>query len=129
MALSHLRDGRRTNVGAGRLARASSGFATALQADPRARVARHNLDLMVRSFLGRAAYLLMLVAFATAELFGRSATTLSRVAPVVLLAVPLGFVAVMCGCSPRKFVATCDVPLWSPVRTCASPPSSSPPSG
>lgn len=87
IARLHLRSGT-----AGGLAKAATGFATAVQTDPRAGVSRHNLNIAVGTFLARAAGLL-LVAAIIARGFGHSGTVVSRIAPVALLLVPGVFVA------------------------------------
>lgn len=86
IARLHLRSGT-----AGSLAKATMGFATAVQTDPRAGVSRHNLDVAVGTFLARAAGLL-LVAAIIARGFGNSGTVASRIAPLALLLVPGLFV-------------------------------------
>jgi tetratricopeptide (TPR) repeat protein len=80
----------------GGLARAATGFATAIRAAPgdsSSKVSRRNLDLVVRIFLGRAAYLLFIASFFAAGGFGQTATTTSRLVPLAILLVPFGFVA------------------------------------
>jgi tetratricopeptide (TPR) repeat protein len=86
LARLHLRAGT-----AGSLAKAATGFATAVQTDPRASISRHNLDVAVGAFLARTSGLL-LVASIIARGFGNSGSVAARIAPVVLLLVPGVFV-------------------------------------
>lgn len=74
------------------LARAATGFAAALQADPTATRSRRNLDLVVRVFLARAAYLLFLASYVDYIGFGRSGSVVSRLVPLLILFVPTVFV-------------------------------------
>lgn len=77
----------------GGLAKAATGFATALQADPTATASRRNLDLVVRVFLARAAYLLFLASYIDYRGFDRSGSVASRLIPLAILVVPAVFVA------------------------------------
>jgi len=86
LARMHLR-----SATAGSLARAATGFATAVQTDPRASGSRYNLDIAVGTFLARAAGLLLLAAV-IGRGFGHSGTVASRLAPVALLLLPAAFV-------------------------------------
>jgi Flp pilus assembly protein TadD len=86
LARMHLR-----SATAGSLAKAATGFATAVQTDPRASGSRYNLDIAVGTFLARAAGLLLLAAV-IARGFGHSGTVASRLAPVALLLLPVAFV-------------------------------------
>jgi Flp pilus assembly protein TadD len=86
LARMHLR-----SATVGSLAKAATGFATAVQTDPRASGSRYNLDIAVGTFLARAAGLL-LVAALIGRGFGHSGTVASRVAPVALLLLPGAFV-------------------------------------
>jgi tetratricopeptide (TPR) repeat protein len=73
------------------LARAATGFATALSTDPTAQVSRHSLELTLRVFLGRAAYFLFVTAYLGQFFAGRSALP-ARAIPVLLLALPVLFI-------------------------------------
>jgi tetratricopeptide (TPR) repeat protein len=86
VARLHLRGGT-----AASLARAATGFATAVRSDPRASVSRHNLDVAVGVFLARAAGLLLAAAI-LARGFSYSGTVASRIGPVALLLLPGVFV-------------------------------------
>ena len=48
--------------------RLATGFASAVRVDPRAEVSRRNLDVVLRSFLSRVAYLIFLDAFVVSRL-------------------------------------------------------------
>jgi tetratricopeptide (TPR) repeat protein len=74
------------------LADAATGFATALSADPTAQVSRHSLELTLRMFLGRAAYGLFVAAYLSL-LFAVWSAPWSRAIPLLLLALPILFVA------------------------------------
>jgi tetratricopeptide (TPR) repeat protein len=74
-----------------RLAEAAIGFAAAVRADPRAGVSRRNLDLTLRVFLSRAAYLFFIVAFVVARI-GISHPGVARFAPLALI-VPVPFIS------------------------------------
>jgi tetratricopeptide (TPR) repeat protein len=76
---------------AGSLAKAATGFATAVRSDPRASVSRHNLDVAVGVFLARAAGLLLAAAI-FARGFSHSGSVAFRIAPVALLLLPGVFV-------------------------------------
>ena len=61
--LARLRLRKSRFVGGAKLAEAAGGFQTAIQADPRGSVSRHNLELTLRTFLGRLSYLIFIVAW------------------------------------------------------------------
>lgn len=69
------------------LARAAEGFATAVRSDPRAAVSRHNLDLVVREFLGRATYGVWLGTYLLARLGRVISPAVGRIVALVLLAI------------------------------------------
>jgi tetratricopeptide (TPR) repeat protein len=54
---------RKSRFGSAKLAEAAGGFQTAIQADPRASVSRRNLEMTLRTFLGRLSYLIFVVAW------------------------------------------------------------------
>jgi tetratricopeptide (TPR) repeat protein len=74
------------------LAVAASGFATALNSDPTAQVSRHSLELTLHLFLGRAAYVLFVTAYVS-QLFANHSALISRLAPLLLLVLPMLFIA------------------------------------
>jgi tetratricopeptide (TPR) repeat protein len=80
----------------GGLAKAATGFATSIRSAPGDRtseVGRRNLDLVVRIFLARAAYLLFVASFFAAGAFGSvSDKPESRLLPLGILLVPTLFV-------------------------------------
>jgi tetratricopeptide (TPR) repeat protein len=71
------------------LAQAAGGFATALRADPRARMSRRNLDFVLHVSLGRMAYAMFVVAFFARQLHGISDAGPARWLPAMLLALPI----------------------------------------
>jgi tetratricopeptide (TPR) repeat protein len=91
LARLHLK--RRLPTGPTNLAAAASGFATALRVDPAASLARLNLDLVLRSFLARASYLIFLAAALPAHFRLNSTSLPDRALPVALLTVPAYFAA------------------------------------
>lgn len=70
------------------LAGAANSFAQAVQTDPAAMTSRHNLDVVIRSFLAKLSYFLFLTTYALGVTLGRYSTETARVLPVVLLAIP-----------------------------------------
>jgi Flp pilus assembly protein TadD len=89
LARLHLRKNR--FAGAASLAEAAGGFTNAVRADPGADVSRRNLDLVIRVFLARVAYLIFLDAYLAIHGLSGSANTSVRLLPIVLLAVPARF--------------------------------------
>lgn len=83
LARLKLRKGR---LGAARLADAAEGFRTAVQADPRASVSSHNLELTLRTFLSRLSYLIFIVAWICA----RAVTPVTPASPGTRGAPPVG---------------------------------------
>jgi tetratricopeptide (TPR) repeat protein len=81
----------RRRTGLSGLAKAATGFATALSTDPSAQVSRHSLELTLRVFLGRAAYFLFVTAYLGQLFVGRSGLS-ARAIPVLLLALPVLFI-------------------------------------
>ncbi|HEY1777066.1 MAG TPA: hypothetical protein VGG41_12980 [Solirubrobacteraceae bacterium] len=73
------------------LAGAATGFATAVRADPRAETSRKNLDVVLRSFLSRTAYLIFLDAYLVSRLTTSSNAGAARFLAVAALAIPLLF--------------------------------------
>ncbi|HEY4429058.1 MAG TPA: tetratricopeptide repeat protein [Solirubrobacteraceae bacterium] len=88
--LARLRLGKRLNDPAA-LADAAAGFARAIGVEPDAGRSRQSLDLVLRVFLSKAAYLLFLDAFLVGRLTGHSPSPGGRLIPVALLAVPFGY--------------------------------------
>ena len=73
------------------LAKAASGFASAVRVDPAgAKASRRNLDMTVRVFMARTSYLLFVTAWIVAQ-FDTASGAASRVIPLVLLLVPVLF--------------------------------------
>jgi Flp pilus assembly protein TadD len=95
LARLQLRYGRPTDPAG--LARAAKGFATAVRSDPRAAVSRRNLDLVLRSFLGRVAYGVFIFAFGLLRLRAIASLAVSRVALLFLLSLLGIFVGVFVG--------------------------------
>ncbi|KUL29752.1 hypothetical protein ADL15_26985 [Actinoplanes awajinensis subsp. mycoplanecinus] len=58
----------RNPIAAGQLAEAASGFVTVIRIDPGQRAGRDNLDRLLRVFLVRASYLLVVLGYPTARL-------------------------------------------------------------
>ena len=86
----------RTQLGRGRiapgsLASAARGFADALSTDPGAEISRRNLNLTIRAFLQRGAYLIFVAAWFTHSLTGPNHT--GSLLPLALFLLPAGFVA------------------------------------
>jgi tetratricopeptide (TPR) repeat protein len=75
------------------LAQAATGFATAVRADPRRTVSRLNLELVLRSFLSRVAYLIFLDAFLVSQLTTSSSAGAARFLLGLALAIPTLFAA------------------------------------
>lgn len=73
------------------LADAASGFATAVRTNPSGRTSRLNLDLVIRVFLARTAYLIFLDAWICTRLTPHSANEAAHLLPLALLALPLAF--------------------------------------
>ena len=89
LAALHLQ---RSNLGrAGELADAAGGFAMALRTDPRSTESRRNLDYVIRVFLARVAYYVFVDAYLMGFAFRASHAVAARLAPVVLLSLPLGY--------------------------------------
>jgi len=78
-------------VGPSGLAEAATGFATAVRADPRGVVSRLNLEMVLRSFLSRVAYLIFLDAFLVSRLTTSSSAGAARFLTVFALAIPTLF--------------------------------------
>ena len=73
------------------LAKAASGFASAVRVNPAgANVSRRNLDITVRVFMARTSYLLFVTAWIVVQ-FDRASGAASRVIPLLLLLVPAVF--------------------------------------
>lgn len=87
LATLHLR----RRLGSSGLARAATGFATALGADPTAQASRRSLDLTLRLFLGRTAYGLFGTAYLSL-LWAVHSAPWSRAIAVLLIALPVLYV-------------------------------------
>jgi tetratricopeptide (TPR) repeat protein len=81
---------RRSQQSPQRLARSAQGFARALAADPRQTGSRNNLELVLRIFLARGAYVLFLAAWLTA-ICEADSPRFSPALGVVGVLVPVGF--------------------------------------
>lgn len=90
--LARLRLRRRANSPTA-LAESAAGFARAVRSDPDAESSRLRLDLVLRVFLSKTAYLLLIDAYAVARIAASSSTPTARLVPVLLLAVPIGYAA------------------------------------
>ena len=90
--LANLRLRRRANNPAS-LAEAAAGFARAAHAEPAAQHSRLRLELVLRVFLSKAAYLLLLDAYVVGRLTASSSSSTARLLPVLLLAVPVLYAA------------------------------------
>ena len=75
------------------LAEAATGFRTALGIDPRREVSRTGLDLVLRAFLIRVAYLMLAGAGVALRVVQHGGPALARVAVLLTIAVPAGFAA------------------------------------
>ncbi len=75
-----------------RLAQAATGFATALRSDPRTSVSRRNLDLVLRTFLVRVAYVVFVGAYAVVRLGPFIGSRVGRIVMLVVLAALCAFV-------------------------------------
>jgi Flp pilus assembly protein TadD len=73
------------------LAQAATGFATAVQANPRGEVSRRNLELVIRSFLSRVGYLIYLDGLIVVWVTKATDPLDERLIPVALLVVPAGY--------------------------------------
>jgi len=82
----------RRRTGPSGLARAATGFATALGTDPTAQISRTGLELTLRLFLTRAAYFLFATGYLGLLFAGRPEPA-ARLVPVLLMALPLLFIA------------------------------------
>jgi Flp pilus assembly protein TadD len=107
--LARLHLNRRLPTGPKHLAAAVSGFATAVRTDPGGAVARRNLDLILRSFLSRLAYLIFVAAFAANQLHRDSNSIVVRALPVAFLTIPAYFAA--------RFLRRLSPPLRLHVRS------------
>jgi tetratricopeptide (TPR) repeat protein len=89
LASVHLR---RLTGGPAALADAATGFATALSTDPTAEISRQSLEQTLRLFLGRTAYFLFIASY-LGLLFADRSTPAARAVPVLLVMLPILFVA------------------------------------
>jgi tetratricopeptide (TPR) repeat protein len=70
------------------LAAAAAGFSRAIRADPEARRSRTALEAILRLFLSKAAYLLLVDAYLVGRLSATSSKLAPRLLPVLLLLIP-----------------------------------------
>jgi hypothetical protein len=81
----------RNPLAAGRLADAATGFADALRTDPREQASRLGLDLTLRTFLIRTAWLLLLLCVFAARLASNGEPGWARVLAVLGVALPVAY--------------------------------------
>jgi tetratricopeptide (TPR) repeat protein len=74
LARTHLGRGRFSNMRPWRLASAARGFAAAAGMDPRLEVSRGNVDVVLRTFIGRTAYFLLIAAVVNLEIHSASSS-------------------------------------------------------
>ena len=74
--------------GGATLANAANAFAHAVRTDPAASTSRSNLDVVIRSFLAKLSYALLLAAFVVSRAVGRNPAAWTRIVPLLLLAAP-----------------------------------------
>ena len=89
--LARMRMGGRHHTNPVGLADAATGFATSIRVDPRAEHARRNLELVLRVFLAKASYFILIDAYLIARLGSSSGQAAARLLPIVLLALPAGY--------------------------------------
>ncbi len=89
--LARMQTKRQTRINPTGLANAASGYATSIRIDPQADQSRHKLELVLRMFLAKTSYLILLDAYIVARLTANSSTATARLLPVVLLAVPAAY--------------------------------------
>jgi tetratricopeptide (TPR) repeat protein len=94
LARMQLKDSRRFRGGA--LAGAATGFATAPRADPRSDVSKRNLEIVLHRFLRTTAYLVFLGAALGWLTASNDPSEAARIAPLIVLALPLIFAARFC---------------------------------
>jgi Flp pilus assembly protein TadD len=89
--LARMQMKRQTRINPTGLANAATGFANSIRIDPHTERARHNLELVLRMFLAKTSYLILLDAYIVARVTSSSSNTIARLLPVALLAVPAGY--------------------------------------
>jgi Flp pilus assembly protein TadD len=89
--LARLHLGRSGLARPGALAEAAGGFASAVRADPRAEVSRLNLDLVLRAFLSKVSYFVLLDVWVAGQATLADPRFVVRLVPTALLAVPGAF--------------------------------------
>ncbi len=85
--LARLRLKRRANDPAA-LADAAAGFARAVRSDPESNRSRRSLELVLRVFLSKTAYLLLIDAYVIGRISAGSNAAISRLLPAMLLLIP-----------------------------------------
>lgn len=70
------------------MAKAATGFGTALRSDPRAAVSRRNLDIVLIAFLRRTAYFVFIAGLLGAETGSSNTSLFWRAVPAVVLLIP-----------------------------------------
>jgi tetratricopeptide (TPR) repeat protein len=73
------------------LGAAAAGFAAALRANPSGEISRRNLDAVLRIFIRRTAYFVLLDAVIASQVFADSSALATRLLPVDLLGIPIAF--------------------------------------
>jgi len=89
--LARMRMGGRHHTNPAGLADAATGFATSIRVDPRAEHARRNLELVLRVFLAKASYFILIDAYLIARIGSSSSQPAARLLPILLLAIPAGY--------------------------------------
>jgi hypothetical protein len=106
------------------LAAAAAGFSRAIRADPEAGRSRTALEAVLRVFLAKAAYLLLVDAYLVGRLSATSSKLAPRLLPLLLLLIPSLYawrfcshltkplrrrlVKVILGAVPLRFAAACE---------------------
>jgi Flp pilus assembly protein TadD len=87
--LARMRMGGRHHTKPAGLADAATGFAASIRVNPRADQGRRNLEHVLRVFLAKTSYFIFIDAYLIARIgASSSATTIARLLPIALLAVP-----------------------------------------
>ncbi len=89
--LARMQTKRHTRINPTGLANAAAGYATSIRIDPQADQGRRKLELVLRMFLAKTSYLILLDAYIVARLTANSSTTTARLLPIVLLALPAAY--------------------------------------
>jgi Flp pilus assembly protein TadD len=89
--LARMQTKRQTRINPTGLANAATGYATSIRIDPQADQGRHKLEVVLRMFLAKTSYLILLDAYIIARLTANSSTATARLLPVIFLAVPAAY--------------------------------------